>query len=169
MFYKKNFQIIYLYIIFIISFNALGQNQEKVETEEKKEFEIVRQVPHPKSCEGKPENEQKKCLSEYLKNYIAKYFDSSRYLDLLPGKYRYTAQFKINTKGFIKVTAIKGPSEEPKQDIVSLLENVPQMNPGILEDKPVEVLYALPINFVARKNKHNRKARRENKRLQKNN
>lgn len=112
-------------------------------------FIAVEHVPIYPGCEDLKGNlERRACMEDKLKTLIKRKFDADMAADLgLTGKQRISVQFKIDKQG--QVTEIKTRAPHPKlgKEAERVINKIPKMKPGLQRDKPVEVIYQLPILF----------------------
>ncbi|MCW5518867.1 energy transducer TonB [Aureitalea sp. L0-47] len=102
-------------------------------------------------CESLGSNEERKqCLSDNIRSFIGKKFDTEEFSYLDSGTvFRIYVQFKIDTEG--KVTEIKSraPERELENEAERVINLLPRLKPGMQGDKPVNVVYRVPIVFEA--------------------
>ncbi len=112
-------------------------------------FAIIERVPYFDSCASYKENSSRKaCMNTYIKQHVSKYFDTALTNHLnLSGRIKIIAQFKIDHNGMIKDINSKSIHPFLAIETKRVLALLPQMNPGIYKNKPVTVVYALPIIF----------------------
>ena len=112
-------------------------------------FRVVERVPIFPGCEGLSTNEERRdCMSNRINKIVQKKFDTQLAEDLgLSGRQRINLRFSIDRNGH--VTNIQGRSTHPKltQEGKRMVGFIPSMTPGKQSDKPVEVIFDLPIVF----------------------
>jgi protein TonB len=110
---------------------------------------FVETVPIYPGCEkAKNNDERRKCMSEKISKLVQKNFDGSIAPEYgLSGVQRINVVFKIDKTGH--VTNIRARSTHPKLDEEAerVINRIPDMVPGRQLDKPVGVIYSLPIIF----------------------
>ena len=110
---------------------------------------FVETVPVYPGCEkAKDNDERRKCMSDKISKLVQKNFDGSIASEYgLSGIQRIQVQFKIDKEGH--VTNIKTRSAHPKlnEEAERVMNRIPEMVPGKQLDKPVGVIYSLPIIF----------------------
>ena len=110
---------------------------------------FVETVPIYPGCEkAKDNDERRKCMSEKISKLVQKNFDGSIAPEYgLSGVQRINVVFKIDKTGH--VTNIRARSTHPKLDEEAerVMNRIPDMVPGRQLDKPVGVIYSLPIIF----------------------
>lgn len=109
----------------------------------------VQNVPIYPGCEKASNNaERRKCMSEKLGKLIQKKFDTGLGGELgLSGKQQIYVSFKINKKGNVEILKTRAPHKKLEKEANRVISKVPKMTPGKNDNKPVEVLYMLPIKF----------------------
>jgi len=109
----------------------------------------VDQVPVFPGCEGLNTNTERiKCLSNKLTKHVQRKFDTNIAEEKgLNGKQTIRVRFTIDQTG--NVTDIKAISKHAalEKEAKRVIAKVPQMKPGIEENKIVSVIYDLPIIF----------------------
>ncbi|MFO7745895.1 MAG: energy transducer TonB [Psychroflexus sp.] len=124
---------------------------EPIEDEPVKEmgFDVIEDVPIFPSCEQYKDNKDRKsCMSEQLKKFINKEFDTGLASDLgLKGINRIYTSFKIKANGEAEFINARAPHPKLKQESQRVIEKLPKMQPGKQRGNPVDVIFALPITF----------------------
>ncbi len=109
----------------------------------------VERVPIYPGCEKATNNaERLKCMSSKMNKLIQRKFNTDLAGQLqLEGIQRIDVQFKIDRYG--KVTDIKtrSPYDLLEQEAQRVVNKIPTMTPGMQREKPVSVMYYLPIKF----------------------
>lgn len=128
---------------------------EKVEESiEEVPFVLVARVPVYPGCENQATNDaRKKCMSDNIQQLIKDEFNINLGAELgLSGMHRIFVVFKIDHTG--KVTDIKtrGPHEALEREAERVIKMIPQMTPGYQRNRPVGVIYNIPITFEVRTN-----------------
>jgi hypothetical protein len=92
----------------------------------------------------------KEGFQQQLSEFILDNFDTdlTNNLNLKTGKYKIHIQFTIDKKGHITNSKIRTPHPKLKEEVSRLLKKLPQFIPGKQRNKPVDVRYNLPINFI---------------------
>ncbi|MGA8854827.1 MAG: energy transducer TonB [Christiangramia sp.] len=124
--------------------------EEKIEEKvEEVPFVLIEEVPLYPGCEKKADNTQRKnCMSAKINELVKHEFNTGLGEKLsLNGINRIYVFFKIDEYG--KVTDIKtrGPHKALEAEAERVVKLIPQMKPGKQRNKPVSVLYTLPIVF----------------------
>ncbi|MFC4722510.1 energy transducer TonB [Geojedonia litorea] len=109
----------------------------------------VEQVPIYPGCESANTNKARiKCMNEKLATLVQRKFNTDLASGLgLEGTQRINVQFKIDAKGNIIDIQTRAPHHELEQEALRLASKIPTMKPGMQRDKPVTVMYNLPIIF----------------------
>ena len=108
----------------------------------------VEQVPVFPGCKGN--NEQlKKCLSDKIRRFVAKKFNTEIAQDLgLSGeRVKILTQFTIDTKGNIINILTRSKYKDLEKEAARVINKLPKMTPGKQRFRPVKVTYNLPIIF----------------------
>ncbi|MFO7719754.1 MAG: M56 family metallopeptidase [Gillisia sp.] len=112
-------------------------------------FAIIEQVPVFPGCEDLASNEeQKKCMSDKIQEYVNKNFNTSLGKELnLSGVNRIIVQFKIDNQGNIKEVRSRAPHPDLEVEAERIINSLPSMKPGKQDGIDVGVVYSLPIVF----------------------
>lgn len=112
-------------------------------------YEFIEDVPIFPGCEQYTDNKQRKtCMSEELKKFINKEFDTGLASELgLKGVNRIYTSFKIKANGEAEFINARAPHSKLKEEAQRVIEKLPQMQPGKQRGNPVDVIFALPITF----------------------
>jgi len=92
--------------------------------------------------------ELKQCLASFISKHVSENFKSKNFFKYPPKRYRISVQFTIDTKGRTTNVLARAPHADMEKEAIRVVRNLPKINPGIVEGKPVNVLYGLPINFI---------------------
>jgi len=115
-------------------------------------FVAVQYVPVFPGCEKFTNNEDRRnCMSEKITRIVQKRFDTDIAIEYgLTGIQKIDVQFIVDKNG--EVTGIKTRAPHPKleEEAERVINKIPQMKPGMQQDKPVNVIYTLPIKFQVR-------------------
>ena len=136
-------------------FKLAKVNFENIITKVKKSkviYEIIDRSPIAKGCEENLTNNQlKKCFNMKLMEHIQKRFKPSRFnnIGLEKRKHKIIINFRVNKKGKAEVIEVKSSNETVKTELKKLIESLKIKKPGYNNEKPVEVKYTIPINFIA--------------------
>jgi len=112
-------------------------------------FAVVDQVPVFPGCENLGSNdEQKKCMSEKITQFVSKEFDTSLGKKLgLTGTNRVIVQFRIDENGNIQDVRARAPHPDLEEEAKRTINSLPQMEPGKQKGRDISVMYSLPIAF----------------------
>ncbi len=109
----------------------------------------VEQVPVYPGCEGLSTNfDRRACMEQKLAKLIDRKFDreiASNYG--LSGVQKIYVQFKIDKLGNVVDIKTRAPHKALAKEAEKVINKVPQMQPGKQAQKPVNVIYSLPIIF----------------------
>ncbi|WP_452221090.1 energy transducer TonB [Lacinutrix salivirga] len=107
----------------------------------------VHKVPVFPGCESAgSKSDQIKCMSDKMGKFISKKFDTS-VADDLQGKQRIFVYFKINKQGEIEIIKTRAAHKALEREANRVVNKFPKMKPGLVNNKPVEILYTIPITF----------------------
>ena len=125
--------------------SPLDQPEEPVEVD----FVKVEQVPIFPGCENKKTNDElKKCMSDKITRLVQKHYDANLASELgLSGKQVIQIQFKIDKTGHVTDIKSRASHQRLKQEAERVINKIPEMQPGKQRNKPVSVIYSLPIVF----------------------
>ncbi|MBB4118784.1 protein TonB [Mesonia hippocampi] len=112
-------------------------------------FAAIEDVPIFPGCEKyKSNNERKDCMSEKIKNFVNKKFNTDLGAELgLSGINRVYVRFKIDRDGKITGVQARAPHPRLQREAERVVKMLPSMTPGKQRGKAVGVLYSLPIVF----------------------
>lgn len=110
---------------------------------------FVQYVPIFPGCEGLSSNQERKdCMSSKISKIISRKFDTDIGADLgLSGLNRIHVQFTIDDQGVVTNMKARGPHQALEKEAKRVVGLIPKMTPGKQGDKPVGVIYSLPISF----------------------
>ena len=112
-------------------------------------FMIIEDVPVFPGCEGTKE-ELKACFSEKVQKHFSRKFDAQlpNELGLSPGRKRVFISFKIDRTGKIVDIESRAPHPKIKDEVLSVMQQLPTMKPGRQRGKPVGVKYSIPFTLI---------------------
>ena len=133
-------------------------------------FEFLGKLPVFDGCSEELSNEDSvRCMNKKLMQYIQQNFRGDLIANvsgLSSGIHAIFLFFKIDTEGKIKVNYVRAPDPTLKMEGERLIKGMPDAkSPGMLNNKPVNVPFFLPIKFVVEDNfevKKRKKRRRRN-------
>jgi protein TonB len=116
------------------------------------DFIKVEKVPVYPGCEKKKTNEDKrKCMSQKISRLVSKKFNTDLASEHgITGLQKIQTQFTVDKHGNITDIKIRGPHPVLEKEAKRVIDKIPSMKPGYQQDKPVGVIYNLPIKFMAR-------------------
>ncbi|MBP1839156.1 M56 family metallopeptidase [Formosa algae] len=111
-------------------------------------FGVVEQVPIYPGCEGLSLEEQKKCMSNKISQFVGENFntDLGKEQDI-KGFQRINTMFKIDKKGNVLDVKARADHEIFQEEAIRVLSQLPQMQAGKQKGMAVTVQYSLPIVF----------------------
>lgn len=111
-------------------------------------FQNLEEVPKFSGATGSKEalqrDFQQKLTAHVIDNFNFKLGDE---LELAPDTYKVFVSFIIDKDGTISKAKAKGPRPELEQEAIRVVKSLPQLEPGKVEGKAVNVKYSLPIAF----------------------
>jgi bla regulator protein BlaR1 len=112
-------------------------------------FSAIETVPAYPGCDQISNNETiKDCTSSLINQFVNSNFDVGIGEKLgLTGENRIYVRFVIADDGSIEDVQARAPHPELQKEAERVVNSLPQMQPGIQDGKPVNVLYSLPIIF----------------------
>lgn len=122
-------------------------------TEEKTVEEVawinVEVVPVFPGCEREKTNEDRRqCMQEKLARLVQRKFNTDVASEYgLSGKQKIDVQFKINKAGEVVDIKTRAPHPALEKEAKRVINKIPTMKPGLQQNKPVGVIYQLPIKF----------------------
>lgn len=124
--------------------------EEKVEeTIEDVPFVLIETVPVYPGCENKKDNaSRKKCMSDKIQEYVKREFNTELGAELgLKGINRIVVLFRIDPSGNITDIKARAPHKDLEAEAIRVVRSLPHMTPGYQRNRPVGVIYTLPIVF----------------------
>jgi hypothetical protein len=112
-------------------------------------FSVIENVPVFPGCYG-TRSELKDCFSKMIQMHFSTFFNSDlpNTLGLSKGKKRVLIGFTINTKGIVENILSKAPHPKLKEEVVRVMNLLPEMKPGTQRGKNVNVKYSLPFTLL---------------------
>lgn len=150
-----------MHVVFLMAVSHVYSQENDKTSSDKKENAVpiakLQQVPYPKDCAVYLNNpvQMKNCLTDFISQHVSKNFKLKKFENLEPGKYRVAVQFKIDKAGYAVDVKARGTATEIENEAIRVVKKLPKMTPGIQDDKPIGVLYGLPINFIIPEKKKN--------------
>ncbi len=113
------------------------------------DFIRIEKVPVYPGCENQKTNEKRRqCMSDKISKLVSKKFNADLAADYgLTGKQKIFTQFTIDKTGAVNNIKIRAPHNALEKEANRIINKIPQMQPGMQRDKPVGVVYTLPIVF----------------------
>ncbi|MFD2566397.1 M56 family metallopeptidase [Pseudotenacibaculum haliotis] len=108
-------------------------------------FSVIDKIPTFPGCE----DDDKYCFNKNVQLHFVQNFDSDlpKKLGLKPGKKRIIVLFKIDRTGKVTDIKVKAPAKELEEELIKIMEKLPQMIPGEHKGVKVNVKYTLPIRI----------------------
>ncbi len=110
---------------------------------------VVEQFPVFPGCEIYEDREKlKDCMNGKIYKLIRKYFDTSIAYDLnLNGPQKIYTNFKVSHTGEVIFEGARAPHPELQKEAERVILKIPDIKPGKMGGKPVDVLFSVPIRF----------------------
>ncbi|MAT90005.1 MAG: hypothetical protein CMC35_04875 [Flavobacteriaceae bacterium] len=108
----------------------------------------VEYAPVFPGCEGlSSKSAQTECLSEKIRAFIGKKFNTEKFSDGSRGLKTIRCQFTIGADGTVSNIMARGPEARLEAEALRVLGALPKMQPGKQGETPVPVVYNIPIVF----------------------
>lgn len=85
----------------------------------------------------------KECLNQVITVHVQDNFN--RDLNTFKNQVKLTCQFVINKKGNVEKIQVRAPSKKLQNELIRVINTLPQFTPAMVNGKPISVVYALPI------------------------
>ena len=115
-------------------------------------FYKIEKAPIYPGCENaKSNDERKQCMSDKITALVSRKFSPDLASELgLTGVQSINVEFKIDKNGMVTDIRARAPHIGLEKEAIRVVKKIPQMQPGMQRNNPVEVLYWLPIKFKVR-------------------
>ncbi len=110
-------------------------------------FKDIDKVPVYPGCEGKSNDDTKKCFTQNVAQHVVKEFSKDIKNAEITGRQKIVVQFIIDSNGEIKDVTAKSDFKELQDEAIRVAKTLPKMIPGEHKGKKVAVQFALPILF----------------------
>lgn len=125
---------------------------EEVEEEVIVPFAIIEEVPVFPGCESVSKADKKACFERKIQEHVKNNFQYPQ-LALNMGIHgRVGVMFTIDKDGSITKIKTRGPDKILEEEALRIVSALPKMKPGMQRNKPVQVTFSLPINFMLASN-----------------
>ena len=120
-----------------------------VPVEENIPVTLVQFVPIYPGCEKYKRNSKRaKCLNDKIGKLVQRKFDTDVAPEYgLTGVQTIFVQFKVDKTGQVTDIKTRAPHPRLREEAERTVNKIPKMKPGKMGDKPVNVIYTLPIRF----------------------
>ncbi|BAO56288.1 tetratricopeptide repeat protein [Nonlabens marinus] len=114
------------------------------------DYKVFERVPIYPGCELVSGNAMlKSCMQSSMNNLITSRFQKGLISSVFPyPKGRIETKFKINSEGKLEILQVKGVSPLLEIEAIRVLNTIPALSPGIQRDKPLSIIYRLPIDLT---------------------
>ncbi len=110
-------------------------------------FAVVEKIPIWPGCEGKTNDESKKCFQKNMIKHVNKNFKYPQMAIELGIRGKVFILFTIDSKGNVTNIKSRGPDKILEREAERIVSLMPQMIPGKQRGRSVSVPYSLPIHF----------------------
>jgi len=112
-------------------------------------FQFIQNPPIYPGCEGKKGKKLKECMSNKIRKFVNRYFNTSIASDLgLSGeRVKILTQFTIDKSGRVSKIQARSKYKDLEKEAKRVISKLPKMKPGQQRNRPVKVTYTLPIIF----------------------
>ncbi|WP_117883919.1 energy transducer TonB [Aureibaculum luteum] len=114
-------------------------------------FGLIEESPPTfKGSTAKTSYEKKEEFTKKINEFVLSKFDTTltSTLNLKEGKHRIIATFKIDKNGEVQELKVFAPHNKLKEEIVRIINELPQFKPATQRNRPVPINYTLPITFM---------------------
>ena len=113
------------------------------------DIDKVTVAPIYPGCEKYSNNEERiACFSSKIRRIVSKKFNGALGAEYgLKGLQRIDVQFRVDKKGLIQDVKVRAPHPALEKEARRVVGKFSKMEPGKIENKPVDVNYILPIKF----------------------
>ncbi|UZO79941.1 M56 family metallopeptidase [Aquimarina sp. ERC-38] len=108
-------------------------------------FSSLDKAPVLAECSHLSGDEAKKCFSQTIQKLVSAQFNTEISKDMEPGVKRIYVRFKINQNGKVEDVRVRAPNAVLEEEASRVIKLLPEMRPGEVSGKSVNVLYSLPI------------------------
>lgn len=110
---------------------------------------VVEDLPVFPGCEIYEQREERKdCMSKKIFKIISTNFDTDLARDLnLNGDQKIDVRFKVLHTGEVQFIDARAPHPKLKEEVKRLILKIPNLTPGKMGGKPVNVLFGIPIKY----------------------
>jgi protein TonB len=120
---------------------------EEVDEDIEVPFAVIEDVPVYPGCEGKSKIATKKCFQQKMMLHVKKNFKYPQVALDLGIQGRVSVVFTIDSKGYVVNVRSRGPDKVLEKEAERIISLLPKMKPGRQRNRPVKVVYAVPIFF----------------------
>ncbi|WP_299127390.1 energy transducer TonB [uncultured Winogradskyella sp.] len=115
-------------------------------------FIKIEKVPVYPGCEKYNTNSKRKeCMSNKISKLVRRKFNAEIANENgLKGVLTIQTQFTIDKSGNVTDIKTRAPHPALEKEAIRVINKLPEMQPGVQRDKPVGVIYTLPIKFKVR-------------------
>jgi len=112
---------------------------------------IVSEAPLYPGCSAQMNNQERiTCFNQQISTFVLKNFDTNIASELSISQVRFTVLFTLDHRGEVVDVQVKSKEAIIEKEAKRLMSKLPDMTPGKMNNKAVNVQYALPIVFNIR-------------------
>ena len=110
-------------------------------------FAVIEEIPVFPGCEDVERRERLKCFNTKMSEHIRENFRYPEKALKREIQGRVYVQFVIDKEGNVVDVDTRGADPILQTEAIRIFSLLPKMKPGIQKGKPVNVRYAMPLNF----------------------
>ena len=151
---------IFLIFLFLVSLNSFSQERNELnevtiitndslkgKSLDNVPFAIIEEIPVFPGCEDVVKKERLDCFNDKMSKHIIGNFSYPEKALKRKIQGRVSVQFVIDKEGNVVDVQTRGADPILQTEARRIFSLLPKMKPGIQRGKPVNVRYAMPLNF----------------------
>ena len=144
---KIAFITLLLFPVFLFSQTDVPFPELENEDSKKLAFEVIEEIPVFPGCEDAERKVSVDCFNARMNEHIKKHFKYPKKAQRRNIQGRVYVQFVIDKEGNVVDVDTKGADPILQTEARRIFSLLPKMKPGVQRGKPVNVRYAMPLNF----------------------
>ena len=149
---KSMNKLVLFFWLSLINFGLFAQEEEEVVEYETVLFSLTTTAPIYPGCEEVDSSEFKNCFSESIMEYLNTILQYPKMALELGIQEDIHVSFIIDSTGTVSdVKIIKGENKSLREEAIRIVSLLPKMKPATQRDRPVSVLFTIPIYFKLKK------------------
>ena len=154
---------IFFIFLFLVSFNSFSQEENipkevvlttndslKGKKLDNVPFAIIEEIPVFPGCENIERKERMNCFNAKMNDHVKMHFKYPSKAQKRNIQGRVSVQFVIDKEGDVVDIQTRGADPILQTEARRIFSLLPKMKPGFQKGKPVNVRYAVPLNFKLR-------------------